>query len=151
MTRPAWQRQLDRIDDAFSGNADIERIFWDLDAAVADGFGENFQAKIDEDGMPWAPHSPFTVKKYGPHPLLDLTGRMKRAASSRGDSEHLAERMGETMRFGIKGSVTYAKYHSSKAPRKRLPRRNAIYASDKTLSRCEDIIRKGFKRIMRIR
>ncbi|MFM0864033.1 hypothetical protein, partial [Klebsiella pneumoniae] len=84
--------------------------FWDLDAAVADGFEENFQAKIDEDGMPWAPLSPYTTKKYGPHPLLDLTGRMKRAASSRGDSEHLAERMGETMRFGIKGSVTYAKY-----------------------------------------
>lgn len=151
MARPAWQRQLDRIDDAFSGNADIDRIFWDLDKVVSEGFEDNFQAKVDEDGIPWAPHSPFTTKKYGPHPLLDLTGRMKRAAVSRGDSEHLAERMGETMRFGIKGSVWYAKFHSSKAPRKRLPRRNAIYANDQTIAKCREVIRKGFKRIMRIR
>lgn len=33
------------------------------------------QAARDPYGRPYAPHQPATVKRWGPHPLLDLTGR----------------------------------------------------------------------------
>lgn len=34
--------------------------------------------------QPWPPHAPFTIAKWGPHPILSLTGTSKGFATSAG-------------------------------------------------------------------
>jgi Phage virion morphogenesis family len=52
-------------------------------AAVAAGqaydsqLRKQFAMKVDPYGTPWAPHRPATVKRWGVHPLLRLTGAMR--------------------------------------------------------------------------
>lgn len=38
---------------------------------------KQFAMKVDPYGNPWAPHRPATVKRWGVHPLLQLTGAMR--------------------------------------------------------------------------
>lgn len=44
----------------------------------------NFDEKVGSDGTPWAPHAPMTVRMYGPHPLLILSGTMWVASTMSG-------------------------------------------------------------------
>ncbi len=141
-----WRVVLNRLDSVFSGAERLDQVFADLDSVISNGFRENFDARVDETGSAWPPHSPSTVKRYGPHPLLVLSGRMKRAATNVADGEHLSERQGDTLIVGIAGSVRYAIFHRTGTSR--MPRRNVIFASQKTLGRCRTSIERGVMRLV---
>src|SRR5690606_23321317 len=58
------------------------------------GFDDNFQRGGNPEGA-WPPHAPTTVARYGPHPLLDLSGAMRAAATqsgARGAVEKIGDR-----------------------------------------------------------
>ncbi len=42
----------------------------------------NFALSSSADGQGWAPHAPSTISRYGPHPLLILTGALLEASTS---------------------------------------------------------------------
>lgn len=41
--------------------------------------GEEFDAQADPYGRAWKPHMAVTEKRWGMHPILDLTGEMRRS------------------------------------------------------------------------
>ena len=47
------------------------------------GFSYNF-SQGSSPSSDWPPHAPATIKRYGPHPLLVLTGNMLRAVTMKG-------------------------------------------------------------------
>jgi|GEM_PF-6544093 len=51
---------------------------------IYDGVQRNFDEKQDSSGQPWAPHAPMTIRMYGPHPLLILSGTMWVASTMTG-------------------------------------------------------------------
>jgi len=74
------QEAADRMDDL--------PIASDMQDAITEAMYEGIQKNYDSAstawGQPWAPHAPYTVRMYGPHPLLILTGRMLAASTSSG-------------------------------------------------------------------
>lgn len=136
--RQRWQDDLDRWENVFF-NMDMSPIFTELDPVVSAGFDENFANKVDEFGVPWPPHAPATVRRYGPHPLLVLSGRMKRAAITPGDSEHLLGVARSTAAYGVSGSVFYARFHHTGTSR--MPRRRVIFASAATVQKMFSLFR----------
>lgn len=48
-----------------------------MGAAYTSQLKKQFALRKDPYGNPWAPHMPSTVKRWGRHPLLNLTGDMK--------------------------------------------------------------------------
>jgi hypothetical protein len=48
------------------------------------GVQRNFDEQVDSSGQKWPPHAPYTVRLYGPHPLLILTGTMWVASTMSG-------------------------------------------------------------------
>lgn len=149
MARPTkWQNAIQRIDDVFSGANSLDKLFAGLDDTLADGFSDNFDSRSDDSGAAWPAHAPSTVKRYGPHPLLELSGRMRRAATNPSDPEHLSERVGDTLRSGVKGTIKYAIFHQ--VGTSKMPRRQFIYATTKTILKLKEKIRLGVKAAMRV-
>lgn len=58
------------------------------------------------------------------HPIMRRTERLLRSLTVRGDSEHVEEASGDSLRFGT--LVPYAVYHQSSAPRHKIPYRPLV-------------------------
>jgi hypothetical protein len=107
---------------------------------LLDGFADNFVRARDSDGQAWPLHAPATVKKYGPHPLLILSGRMIAAAIHEGAPGHITKVEARLLTTGIQGeTIPYAGVHQYGRPEGNppIPRREYLYASPETLDRCE--------------
>jgi hypothetical protein len=57
---------------------------------VREAFASNFANTRAPYGT-WPPHSPYTVARYGPHPLLILSGAMLASVTTSGASESIEE------------------------------------------------------------
>lgn len=55
------------------------RVAKEIDALIA----EEFEHQTDPYGNAWAPHSPATVERHGEHPILDLSGDMRKSVDVR--------------------------------------------------------------------
>jgi hypothetical protein len=44
---------------------------------------DQFQHQADPYGNAWKPHAPATVERWGEHPILDLSGEMRRSVAVR--------------------------------------------------------------------
>ena len=90
--------------------------------------GENFDRAEDASGKPWKEHAPLTIALHGPHPLLILSGDMKRAAMG-GEGSAIkikAGKKGTTCVVSIsKSAIPYAWKHQHGAGR--IPRRQFFY------------------------
>lgn len=53
------------------------RVSADAAPVVTDLIAQQFTDGVDPYGEPWEPHAEATVKRWGEHPILDLSGRMK--------------------------------------------------------------------------
>lgn len=53
------------------------RVSADAAPVVASLLEDQFEEETDPYGEPWAEHEEATIKRWGEHPILDLTGRMK--------------------------------------------------------------------------
>jgi hypothetical protein len=88
----------------------------------------NFERKEDASGTSWPEHSPVTVAMYGVHPLLQLSGRMKAAATGgAGAMEKTTVQSGKSVKYlGIsKSTIPYFRVHQHGY--KRIPKRQYYY------------------------
>lgn len=53
------------------------RVSADAAEVVESLLAQQFAEERDPYGTPWEPHAESTVKRWGEHPILDLTGDMK--------------------------------------------------------------------------
>ena len=102
----------------------IEQAGKDFQAAQAG----NFDRAEDANGRPWKEHAPLTIALHGPHPLLILSGAMKRAATG-GAGSVIKVKAGakeSTVVVSISNStIPYAWKHQHGAGR--IPRRQFFY------------------------
>lgn len=98
-------RRLMKIPDNIG---DFKEPLFKIGREVRLSVDANFSSRGALFGERWAPR-----KDHKPHPLLEKTGTMRRA---------FAQNLGP-MYVEIFNPTEYFKYHQSKAPRKRLPRR----------------------------
>ena len=61
-------------------NASFEPAFRACVPELMTAFGDNFEQAHGPDGA-WAPHAPYTIKLYGVHPLLILSGELVRSVT----------------------------------------------------------------------
>lgn len=69
----------------------------------------HFDTETAPDGSAWAPLSPETINTYGEHPILDLTGLMKAAATS--DTAFPID--ANDLYFSTAGLPFYAMFHET--------------------------------------
>lgn len=90
----------------------------------------NFDRAEDASGTPWKPHSPVTIAIHGPHPLLILSGDMKKAATG-GAGSILKVKAGSKNTVAIIGisktAIPYAWFHQVGTVK--MPRRQFFYLS----------------------
>lgn len=137
-----WQVQLRRFEQ-FIVSGDFDQAFRAVDHALSEGVAENFARAVDHQGRSWPPR-----KDNLPHPLLVKTGRMLRAATTPGGSGHKFDRQGDSVRFGVYGSVVgYAIFHHMGTSR--MPMRRVVYASAATKLRAFAAFKRGIERDFR--
>lgn len=78
------------------------------DVVYAD-ISSHFDEAANAWGDAWAPHAPSTVRRYGPHPLLILSGKMKTAATTQGAEGNYEDVEDRSITFGV--DIPYAQYH----------------------------------------
>lgn len=91
---------------------------------------DNFNDAATAGGTKWPPHAPATVRRYGPHPLLILTGAMSEAATIDGASGHVERIEPDGLDFGVSLDVIpYARVHQEGWPEKNIPQREYMAVS----------------------
>ena len=90
--------------------------------------GEVFDTRGAVLGEPWAPR-----KKAYPWPILEKTGKMRRSFRAKA----------EKMRAEIWNAVDYFKFHQSRMPRRRLPRRIMMKLDETRKNEIIQIFHKG--------
>lgn len=92
--------------------------------------GPAFDTEGASTGAPWQPLAARTQAErrrlgFPPaHPILERTGTLKRALTI-GEGAYISMQP-QRMQYIVSGDVGYFKYHQSKAPRTRLPRRAPV-------------------------
>lgn len=90
---------------------------------------------------PWPPHSPATVARYGPHPLLILSGDMMAAATREGARGHVQELTDRAATVGIDGEeIVYALAQNYGHAAKNIPARPFMVIDDSVGDACEVVI-----------
>lgn len=88
---------------------------------------DNFNQAATAGGTPWPPHAPSTVRRYGPHPLLILSGAMSEAAVTDGASGHVERISPDGLDFGVDlDTIPYARVHQEGYPEKNIPQREYL-------------------------
>ncbi len=86
---------------------DFAPVWTALLEPVHEGFASNFDQTRAPYGT-WPPHSPMTIALHGPHPLLILTGAMKRSVTQSGSEGRIEDIMRNEAIIGT--SLFYAPY-----------------------------------------
>ena len=90
--------------------------------------GEVFDSRGAAIGEPWVAR-----KKFYPYPILEKSGRMRKSFKT----------MAEKLRGEVWNAVTYFKYHQSRMPRHRLPRRIMMKLTNQLKDEIIQIFHKG--------
>jgi phage gpG-like protein len=86
---------------------DFSPVWNEMLDPLHEGFSSNFDQTRGPDGI-WPPHAPYTILLHGPHPLLILTGAMKRSVTQSGSEGRIEELMRNEAKIGT--SFFYAPY-----------------------------------------
>jgi phage gpG-like protein len=86
---------------------DFAPVFTSMLETLHQGFESNFDQTRAPYGQ-WPPHSPMTIAIHGPHPLLILTGVMKRSVTQSGVEGRIEDIMKNEAIIGT--SLFYAPY-----------------------------------------
>ena len=119
------------------GSASLEQAFDGITPQFYGAIKDNFTKTRDSSSAIWPPHAPYTVQRYGPHPLLILSGRMLAASTQRGADGGRMEIGPRSMRAGV--DIEYAKHHQFGTSR--IPAREFYYVHEENL----ESIRKPFE------
>lgn len=110
-------------------SAPLDRVFNQIVPRIHDAIADNFIRTRNSSSQIWPPHAPATVARYGPHPLLILSGKMLRASTTRG-AEGQTETIGpRDLRLGV--TIPYAKYQQFGTSR--IPAREFYYVHEENL------------------
>lgn len=96
-----WMDELKREIET----ADLTAGFEEAIAVVNDGLYQNFSLAVGPTGTSWPPHAPYTVQRYGPHPLLVLSGAMLAAATEVGASGNIHRVSDRSAESGIDATI----------------------------------------------
>lgn len=115
-------------------------ILGDCEPLIIEGVIDNFENAATAAGVPWPPHAPATVKRYGPHPLLILSGAMREAATG-GGTGHVREIVDDdTLELGVDISeIPYAAVHQYGYPEGNIPQREYLAMSTGTIDACATV------------
>ncbi len=108
-----------------------------LDACIPicnEGFKKNFDKTQGPPGV-WAPHAPYTIQKYGPHPLLILSGAMLASVTQSG-AEGRIESVGERD-AEIGTSLFYAGFQQFGT--KKIPARRFLWLDEPSVDKVVDV------------
>ncbi len=119
------------------GSASLEQAFDGITPQFYGAIKDNFTKTRDSSSAIWPPHAPSTIQRYGPHPLLILSGRMLSASTQRGADGGRMEIGPRSMRAGV--DIEYAKYQQFGTSR--IPAREFYYVHEENL----ESIRKPFE------
>lgn len=94
--------EADRVDTLIKGKA-----------VIINQIEANFAGRQTATGQAWAPHAPSTIARYGAHPLLELSGAMKDAATGGpGRREEIIN--GDILALGVSPEqIEYAGFHET--------------------------------------
>jgi phage gpG-like protein len=96
-------------------------------ADIAGMFMDIFHRSQDSGGSAWPAHSPATVAKYGPHPLLILTtALMQSVTTDFGTGDSRIENSGRDLAWGT--NLEYGGYNNYGTSR--IPAREWLYWTD---------------------
>lgn len=91
---------------ADSVNANFKPLLKQFIPVVREQVQANFDLSETADGTAWPEHAPSTVARYGPHPLLILSGALERAATEAG-ANHVELIESNSLTYGVTG-IKYA-------------------------------------------
>lgn len=105
-----------------------------------------FEANIfnteDSRGVSWPPHAPATVAKYGPHPLLILSGRMLESLSQKSADGNISRVEDREAEFGTDvttiGGFFYPGIHNDGGTR--IPQREFFFVGADAEEKCGEIL-----------
>lgn len=120
---------LNELMDMAEDGPTIPEFVDELREVVEQGFEENFANAQDSEGTPWPAHAPSTVKRYGEHPLLILTGTLKDSMTDVGHLYAVESYTDNTYNRG--SSLEYANVHNFGYGY--IPRREYAYFSPRTV------------------
>lgn len=97
----------------------------DLQDQITDLIYASVQRNYDEsasaDGAAWAPHAPMTIRMYGPHPILILSGAMEAASTMSGIGGNYLEVSDRSITTGV--TLPYAATHQYGDASRNIPAR----------------------------
>lgn len=94
-----------------------------------------YSRQSSSGGSTWPPHAPSTIARYGPHPLLILSGKMLGSLVSTSEG-HYEMMTNDSLEWGT--TIDYARYNNYGTGR--IPPREFIYLTDGTIDACFNVI-----------
>jgi phage gpG-like protein len=86
------------------------------------------------------------LKQWGQVPIMQASGRLWRSLTQKGSKDAVEEQTATELTLGT--TVEYAKYHQSKEPRKKLPRRPLVDLTDAQTARLGGVIQGKMKQLI---
>ena len=132
----SWMNELKDL----LNNGDFQPAFEEAVAILNDGVYQNFTSAVGPDGASWPEHAPSTVARYGPHPLLVLSGAMIAAATDRGAAGHEEEYGPREASVGLStDTIPYAAVHQFGFAARNIPPRPYWYTVDDVDERAAEV------------
>lgn len=124
--------------------ASLAEAFKEAAPAINAGFEGNFSAQVSSSGSAWPPR-----KDKLTHPLLILSGAMKAAVSQPGAAGHVEDIQDRQAAIGIDSSIiVYAAAQNFGYPKRNLPAREYVFATDETMDKSEQLFTDAAYRIL---
>jgi phage gpG-like protein len=103
---------------------------------IREKIASNFDSAATAAGSAWPPHAASTVKRYGPHPLLNLTGKMKAATLDPG-ANHIEIVSDGHLSFGVSGDQpSHPWTHQEGSEKAHVPQREFVAIDEDTVDKC---------------
>lgn len=104
------------------------------------GIRDNFLASQSAWMEPWKPHAPSTIRRYGPHPLLILTGSLLAAATNSGVEGNYLDVTDRSITIGVTLPYAVAQQFGTD----KIPARPFFDLPNDTIERIEDMAAEYF-------
>jgi len=111
-----------------------DAVIQEVHAAVND----RYATQTDARGNQWPPHAPSTVRIYGRHPLLILSGDMFAASTSRGAPGGYEQITDRSIVLGV--MQIYAPTQQFGDPNRNIPARPFFELDDQAIERIREIV-----------
>lgn len=111
----------------------LEPAFAGIAQDLRESFGSNFANTRAPYGT-WPPHSPYTVQKYGPHPLLILSGKLLASVTTQGAEGSIERYLARELEMGT--DLFYSGWQQRGTVK--IPARPYVWLTDENLARVSE-------------